>query len=72
VIQVPTNPTTESAESQEVTATPSDKVSEQARFYALRPEWLESDEERNLFRQLYPEMVAAFPECWPTPLEEEE
>jgi hypothetical protein len=47
-------------------------------FYAVRPEWFESDEERTAFAAAHPELVEQYSGCWqehtnclPTPATEE-
>jgi len=41
-------------------------VLEHPGFYALRPEWLDSDEERQAFRAQFPEFVEKYSDCWVT------
>ncbi len=33
-------------------------------FYAMRPEWLDSDEDRQAFAEQYPALVEKFQDCW--------
>jgi hypothetical protein len=47
----------------QVTTLPT-SVQEQAWFYAMRPDWLESDEQREAFQAQYPELVARNADCW--------
>ena len=42
----------------------SSNVTENAWFYAMRPEWLETDQERQAFQSQYPELVAKHSDCW--------
>jgi hypothetical protein len=39
-------------------------VEEFPEFYAMRPDWLDSDSERAAFQARYPELVARNADCW--------
>lgn len=42
----------------------STNVVENAWFYAMRPDWLENDQERAAFQAQYPELVQRNADCW--------
>jgi hypothetical protein len=47
-------------EKQEAGVTPDYEL----RFYAARPEWFDSQEERDEFAAKYPELVEEYADCW--------
>jgi Asp-tRNA(Asn)/Glu-tRNA(Gln) amidotransferase C subunit len=51
-------------EDQNTQATLSTSVVENSWFYAMRPDWLESDTEREAFKTQFPELVARNADCW--------
>lgn len=48
---------------EQVTTLPT-SVQENSWFYAMRPDWLETDQEREAFKAQYPELVARNADCW--------
>jgi hypothetical protein len=51
-------------DTQNTQATLSDTVHQFPGFYALRPEWFDTDDERAAFKAQYPELVAQYSDCW--------
>ncbi len=37
---------------------------ELATFYAVRPEWFDTDQERDQFAAQHPELVEKYADCW--------
>lgn len=46
------------------TSTLPTNVTDNAWFYAMRPDWLETDKEREAFKAQFPSLVERNADCW--------